>query len=286
MAPDGDGLVPRAPVRHNVGSFLGTQAMTESAPQRITYEHPLNERVRTLLRLEFLFNQGRFGIDGDSTWHSRLAVDTLVDIVALLSRGDLRSEIQKELEQLVSSLEALGQRPGVDSGVLGPLLEECRDLAKRLRAAPPGIPAIVRDNEFLAAVAQRSGIMGGTCGFDLPGYHLWLNRPAERRREDLENWYSGFSILREATTRILSLLRESSDPVTETAAGGTYQRSLERGSPYQLLRVSMPASAPYFPEISGSKHFCTIRFMQQPSAIERPQQASEDVTFILECCAI
>ncbi|WP_018717304.1 cell division protein ZapD [Arhodomonas aquaeolei] len=260
--------------------------MSESSSSRITYEHPLNERVRTLLRLEFLFDQGRFGMTGDTEWHSRLAVGTLVDIVALLSRGDLRSEIQKELEQMVTSLEALEKRPGVDPSLLAPVLDECRDLAQRLRAAPPGIPAIVRDNEFLAAVAQRSGIMGGTCAFDLPGYHLWLNRSPERRREDLESWYDGFGILRESTRRILSLLRESADPVTLEAEGGSYQRTLERGSPYQLLRVALPADAPYFPEISGNKHFCTVRFMVQGGATERPQQTDENVPFRLELCAI
>ncbi|MDZ7810671.1 MAG: cell division protein ZapD [Arhodomonas sp.] len=128
--------------------------------------------------------------------------------------------------------------------------------------------------------------MGGTCAFDLPGYHLWLNRPPQRRREDLEEWYAGFGILREATGRILSLLRESADPQMEHAGGGSYQRTLERGSPYQLLRVRLPADAPYFPEISGSKHFCTIRFMEQPSATERPQQVDDDIDFELSRCAI
>ncbi|WP_435100601.1 cell division protein ZapD [Arhodomonas sp. AD133] len=275
------------PLRHNKGlDIWDMSTMTDSERERIIYEHPLNERVRTLLRLEFLFEHGWFGVRGETEWHSRIAVATLVDIVALLSRGDLRSDIQKELEQLVGSLEALEKRPGVDPSLLAPVLDECRDLAERLRAAPPGIPSIVRDNEFLAAVAQRSGIMGGTCAFDLPAYHLWLNHSPEQRREDLESWYAGFSILHEATARILALLRESADPVHETAQKGNYQTSLERGSPYQLLRVSVPATAPYFPEISGSKHFCTIRFLRQGSATERPQPIDEDVEFILERCAI
>lgn len=260
--------------------------MAERESTAVVFEHPLNERVRTLLRLEFLFEQGRFGMRGDSQWHSRLAVTTLVDLVALLSRGDLRSEIQKELERLVTTLEGLESRPGVDSRRLQPLLEQCRDIMSRLRAAAPGTPPAIRDNELLGSVEQRSGILGGTCGFDLPGYHLWLHRPAQWRRKDLERWFGGFEVLRDASATILDLLRGSANPSEENAGDGVYQTTLDRGKAYQLLRVFLEPDSACYPEISGNRHFFTIRFMTQSSPKERPQQTEADVSFILERCAI
>lgn len=258
----------------------------QHATQQVIFEHPLNERVRTLLRLEFLFDQVRFGIEGDSLWHSRSAVSALVDIVQLLSRGDLRSEIQKELERVVSTLEALGRRPGVDPARLQNVVDECRALMERLREAPPGIPAQIRSNEFLNTVAQRTGIMGGTCGFDIPGYHLWLHGSPPRRREDLAYWLSGFELLSQASRLLLRLLRDSADPLREVAKGGGYQATLDRETPYQLLRVALDVELNVFPEISGNRHFCTIRFMTQPDPTDRPYQMDSDLPFVLERCAL
>jgi cell division protein ZapD len=242
--------------------------------------------VRTLLRLEFLFEQGGFALGGSTTWHSRLGVQTLLDIQALLSRGDLRSDIQKEIERLTGSLDALRSKRGVDAGRLDAVLEECHDLLERLRSAPPGIPGELRGNEFLANVAQRAGILGGTCGFDLPGYQLWLHADPAARQQDLERWFGALGDLQEATQLILRLLRDSADPTREVARDGTYQTTLDRDTPYQLLRVSLPPGTRCFPEVSGSRHFCTIRFMVQPDLHERAQPLQEDVEFRFERCVI
>lgn len=262
--------------------------MEKSSTDRtsVIYEHPLNERIRTLLRLEFLFDQGEFGAEGETPFHSRIAIGTLVDIVSLLSRGDLRSEIQKELERVVATLETLQQRQGVDAARLGSVLDECRSVTDKLRASPPGIPREIRDNEFLNSIAQRAGILGGTCGFDVPSYHLWLHAPAEQRRADLLRWFDGFRYLKHASRLLLRLLRDSAGPSPEVAAGAVFQANFERNNRYQLLRVAVPAGTDCFPEISGNRHFCTIRFMRQPDPCERPQQADEDVHFELTRCVV
>lgn len=267
-------------------SDVGSAMVATTHHSEIVYEHPLNERMRTLLRLEFLFAQGRFGVEGDSPWHSRVAVNTLVDIVALLSRGDLRTEIQKELERIITSLESLQEHDGVDMSRLTPTLDECRTVASRLGESPVGLPHEIRNNEFLNNISQRAGILGGSCGFDIPSYHRWLNRPAEHRQKDLENWYGDFHNLNEATRLILDMMRESAEPSNENASGGSFQAMLDRDVAYKMLRVTLPGDTDCFPEISGSHHFCTIRFMTQLDPCERPQQTSHDVSFRLECCAI
>lgn len=252
----------------------------------IAYEQPLNERVRTLLRLEFLYLQGRFGIAGESQWHSRLALSTFVEVVGLLTRSDLRSELQKELERLANTLQALAQTPGVDPGRLRHILSECEHLSERLRASPYGIGGEIKSNDFLNTVAQRSSIAGGACSFDLPVYHRWLHQPLEARRADLEHWFGGVDAVAEATTLILRLLRESADAMPEVAYAGTFQASLDRTIPYQMLRVILAPGIPWFPEISGNRHFCTIRFMEQPSLQDRPRQVAMDVEFRLERCVV
>ena len=259
---------------------IGTQA------DLTIYEYPLNERMRTFLRLEFLFDRFRFGAGGDSAWHSRSAVDALLDVMGLLTRSDVRSELQKELERILNSLEKLQARPEVDDRLLAPVLAECGEITQRLREAPTGMPAIVRNNEFLTGIEQRAGVLGGTCAFDLPNYHLWLEGPATERQALLKQWHGGFTLIDEGTALVLRLLRESADPVSETASGGSFQATLDRATPYQMLRVLLPRARQCYPEISGSRHFCNIRFMEQPEQGERPQQVSDNVSFTLERCVI
>lgn len=255
-------------------------------PDLIVYEYPLSERMRTFLRLEFLFDQYRFGVAGESVWHTRSAVAALLDVMALLTRSDIRSELQKELDRVGSNLKNLQAQPQVDGDVLQPILDEGKQLAQQLREAPTGLPSVVASNEFLSTIEQRAGILGGTCAFDLAGYHLWLESPAAHRQAQLQTWHGGFALIDQGTAYILRLLRGSADPVEKTAANGSYQAMLDRSTRYQLLRVVLPKAHACYPEISGSKHFCNIRFLHQPEQGERPQQVSEDVSFTLEQCVI
>lgn len=252
----------------------------------ITYEYPLNERIRTLLRLNFLFERAEFGKDGDSEWHSRTAVDALLDIVNLLTRSDVRAELQKELERQRATLSQLRGLPNVKDQQLQTILDQVDSVSHALRLAPPGLPSLMRDNAFLTAISQRAGVLGGTCAFDLPGYHLWLQSPAEERKTLLSEWISSFYAISEGSALALRLLRQSADPVDEVAENGCYNAKLDPTMAIQMLRVQLDRAIQCFPEISGSRHFCTIRFLQQPSRGERPQQVEHNVPFILERCVI
>lgn len=256
------------------------------APAAICYEQPLNERTRTLLRLEFLFEQGEFGLSGDSVWHTRIGVQTLSDLLELGSRGDLRSELTKELDRFDNVLTTLQQNPGVDQEQLQGLLDQTRGLSDELKRAPGLIGGRLKQDELLNAVLQRTGIAGGTCAFDLPSYHRWLNQPAELRQEQLQRWLDEFTTVRAASAFILQLYRQSARPRAGYAEGGRYQTNLERGLPYQMIQVRLPADSPYFPEISGSKHFFNIRFMEQSADGTRPVPSADDVEFRLLCCVI
>ncbi len=70
-------------------------AQTKTVENSVRYEQPLTERMRTFLRLEYLYRQLVFHVDRESEWASRAAVASLLDIIAILSRGDVRSDIIK-----------------------------------------------------------------------------------------------------------------------------------------------------------------------------------------------
>jgi hypothetical protein len=82
-------------------------AMAEEAQQQhprrrpapLVFEQPLNERMRTFLRLDFLYNQALYHNEMQSQWGSRAAMGSLLDILAIAARGDVRADVQKELER-------------------------------------------------------------------------------------------------------------------------------------------------------------------------------------------
>ena len=81
---------------------------------KIIYEQPLNERIRTFLRLEHLFKITNHHIKGNSEWDSRAAITNLLSIVELLGRSDIKSDLVKELERHASTLNSLANNPNVD----------------------------------------------------------------------------------------------------------------------------------------------------------------------------
>ncbi len=251
----------------------------------VTYEHPLNERVRTLLRLEFLFRQIKHFMSGSTVWDARAVLTNVMDILTIFSRGDLKTELIKELERNAVNLGRLTEKNGVDHTQLKNILHWLNKLCNVLRDMDGALGQELRDNEFLNAIRQRSSIPGGTCDFDLPLYHQWLHLPQEQRQADMERWLGALDAVRQSVELILKLIRNSAEPVTVLAGGGVYQHVLDPAIPFQLVRIALVMESPYYAEVSGGKHRFAIRFMQ-PSPAERPKQATEDVSFRLTCCAL
>jgi len=251
----------------------------------IIYEQPLNERVRTLLRLDFLFKQAGHTLEDPSAWGSRATINALIDILNVFVRSDLKTELTKELERLATILSPLENRPGVDQQALGHILRDLERLLDLMQTQQGQIGNGLKDHEFLNSIRQRSAIPGGTCHFDLPAYHHWLNQSHEQRARDLESWLASFAPLRDASALILHLIRESGSSSRETAEQGFFQQGLDTQMPNQLIRVVLPQTTDCFAEISGGKHRFTIRFMR-PDDDGHPVQTDENIDFKLLCCAI
>jgi cell division protein ZapD len=249
----------------------------------LTFEHPLNERVRTFLRLEHLFKKVAHFQPQDSAWSTRAAVDGVMDMAALTSRADIKAELLKELDRHTATLNRISRQPGVDPQMLGRVLEDLQAAATSLRGMAGQIGQGMRDNDFLKSVTQRSGIPGGTCSFDLPQYHRWLTQPAEIRHRDISGWMAGLQPVRAAIDLVLSLARTSATPRKVTAREGFFQEALDAQAPAQLVRVTLPGEDGLYPEISGHKNRFSIRFMQC-NDLERPVQYGNDLEFTLTCC--
>jgi cell division protein ZapD len=260
--------------------------MPEHANSRIFYEQPLNERVRSFLRLEHLFQRAAHQLQSHDIWSSRDTLETVIDIMALLSRADFKAEVIKELERHAATLEGLACNPGVDPTRLTQILGRVRELLHALRTTDSAPGAGLRGHELLNAVKQRYSIPAGTCDFDLPLLHFWLRNPPQQRSEELSQWLSTFDVLRDAIALCLGLVRESATATREIAFKGFFQKTLDSGTPCQLVRVAVSTEAPWYPEISAGRHRFTVRFMCAPDPQSRPVQTQEDVVFDLLCCVL
>jgi cell division protein ZapD len=262
---------------------ISSQMEPEAAP--VVYEQPLNERMRTFLRLEFLYTQATYHSESPSPWSSRAAVSSLLEILAITARGDSRSDVLKELERQVNVLKEYQSKTGVDPARLKSLMSNLVKLRGDLSSIGGNFMAPLRDSEFLSAVKHRSAIPGGTCDFDLPDYSYWLNRPADIRAAEFNSWLALIRPLCDSIAELLWLTRQNAKRKSEVAVGGIFQLQFDRENPCQLVRITLPSDTDLFPEMSGNQHRCTIRFLNWLDATARPSHIEVDVPFLLTCCA-
>jgi len=252
---------------------------------QLAFEQPLNERVRTFLRLETLFAQYNYHAGDDSEWGLRASLNCLLDILSVVSRSDLKGEIVKELGEQHAKLTHLATREGVDQSRLKSTLDEIDQVLNALNSLSSQFAQqVLRDNEFLMAILNRASIPGGTCAFDLPLLHRWLALPNGRARKDLQAWAAGLDAFDAAIALYLRLLRASTDPVRQRGESGMFVYQPERT--YALVRVLLDAGSAVFPEISAGRHRFSIRFMLCSDVNQRPVAATTDIDFQLQCCVL
>jgi cell division protein ZapD len=248
------------------------------------YEQPLNERMRTFLRLDFLYQQALYHEEREDQWSTRAAMSSLLEILAITARGDIRSEVLKDLERQMAIMQDYTTRQGVDTSRLKAVLSNLTRLRTELNSVGALFMQRLRDSEFLNAIKHRSTIPGGTCEFDLPDYRHWLDQPFAARSKAFGEWMATIRPLCDAVTELLWLTREAGRARPEVAVGGNFQITFERENPCQLLRLALPTGTQLFPEISGSHHRCSIRFLTWNDLNSRPVQTTEDVKFQLTVC--
>ena len=261
-----------------------TPAAIES-DRTLIFEQPLNERMRTFLRLDFLYSQALYHNESGSHWGTRAAVTSLIDILAMITRSDVRSEALKELERQLALLAEFQSKPGVDAGRLKTLIANLTRLRSDLLSAGVANLQPLKDSDFLNAVKHRSSIPGGTCEFDLPDYLYWLSQPDEARALAFNRWLTILRPLCDVVSELIWLTRQNGRTRHETAPGGNFTITFDRENPLQLLRITLPASMGLYPEVSGSHHRCNVRFLSWKGVSERAAQADTDVEFLLTCCA-
>ncbi|GAB5380907.1 MAG: cell division protein ZapD [Aliiglaciecola sp.] len=245
------------------------------------YEFPLNEKVRTYLRLEQLFLQIEQCTEAETNWHFISFFEALFTLLDLLERLDIRNDVLKDIEVHEKNLVFWSQHPKIDSEALQAALQKILRLRDQLKHSKK-VGANLKEDKFLASIRQRFSIPGGTCSFDLPNLHYWINQPLETVRQDIVGWLQEFELIREAIEITLSFLRERGRFASTLAKNGFYQGVADDKN--ELIRVKSPIDKGFYPMLSGNKYRYAIRFMLFTPDEHGSNQVNEDIEFHLASC--
>ncbi|MDH2919052.1 MAG: cell division protein ZapD [Sideroxydans sp.] len=250
----------------------------------ISYEFPLNEKVRTLLRLEDLFARVKHFIGAQTSSDHHVAITTLFEVLEVISRADLKSELLQELERQRRTLSQLHNNPQISEHALNFILEELDTAMQGLQNMHGKTGQYLRENEWLMSIKQRACVPGGTCEFDLPSYHYWQQQHCELRQEFLSDWLRPLLPIHQAIKVLLKLLRESGKVMHYSAQQGMFQQ-MQGGRTAQLLRVNVAANLACIPEVSANKYAINIRFINADYAA-KSSVFQGDVGFELIFCSL
>ena len=248
----------------------------------IVYEYPLTEKIRTLLRLEDLFERAGHFLGKSDPLEHHMVLLTLFEIMEVASRADLKSDLLQELERQKQVLMSFRSNPEVSQDALSGVITDVEKALVALFNMTGKIGQYIRENEWLMSIKQRTGIPGGACEFDLPSYHYWLHRDCAARSADLGAWIGPLYPLRDGTAIVLKLLREGGKPSRQVAQAGTFSQMLG-GRTSQMVRIRLPRETQVIPEISANKYALNVRFTVF-STEPRPRVTEANVEFELTFC--
>jgi len=243
----------------------------------VLFEHPLNEKMRTWLRIEFLLQQLHANPHLSSIASSLTFFRTASDLLDVLERGEVRTDLLKELERQQQKLLLWSDVPGVEMSRIHELRAELKDTASVLMSAPR-IGQALKEDRMVSLVKQRLSIPGGCCSFDLPTLHIWMHMPQALRDTDVRHWLDTLEPLHKSLTSVLGLIRQSGPFRNQISLNGFFQDNAEGAD---LLRLRLSLEYQLYPQVSGHKTRYAIRFL--PLDSEKGQVPAR-LNFELACC--
>ncbi|WP_392560636.1 cell division protein ZapD [Orbus mooreae] len=228
---------------------------------KVIFEHPLHEKMRTWLRIEFLIKQ----LEENKTVNTANALlffHSLSELLEIVERNDVRGDLYKELDEQKQKLSTWLNVAGVDSNLLETLLERINYIQNQL-SKNDKMGQSLKEDRFVSAIRKRLTIPGGCCSFDLPSFYLWLQQPQTYRNTHVTIWRDSFLTLYQAISTLLPLIRQCSIFKPFSCNNNFYQNCTDSSS---LLRIRLPLANSLYPQVSGNAARYAIRFVHlEPS---------------------
>lgn len=245
----------------------------------VIYEHPLNEKLRTFMRVEHLFAQIDNCKDLQYEFQPMGFFEALFALIEILERSDLRNDLSKELERSEQNLVKWAQHPQICNDVLQETLRKVVSLQSTL-GKKHKVCSSLKEDPFLSSIRQRFTIPGGSCNFDLPQLHFWMQQTPQQKYQHIDNWLAQLKSTQQAINILLTFVRERGSFGSIKAKAGFYQDNTEN---IELLRIKYTPAYGAFPTVSGNKYRYAIRFMRLCDETGKIN-TDEDIMFSLARC--
>lgn len=240
----------------------------------LIYEQPLNEKIRSYLRLEFLAKQLDSNLAQD---HQQRGFYPLFSLCELAERCDYRSDVLKDIDKQLCLLSKWQDLPHVNHSQVSQIIKQLT-VSREALQKPERLGVQLKQDKFLTALRQRFSMPGACCNFDLPQLHYWLAKPWDERQQEYQEWMSHFSPLLTPIKLLLQLTRDTAQYQPALAHGGFYQGDSSQA--LSLVRVKLDASYGCYPTISGHKNRYAIHFVQ----FEQQRHSDKTIEFMLATC--
>ena len=240
----------------------------------LIYEQPINEKIRSYLRLEYLSEQLNLNLTND---FQHRCFYPLFSLCELNERCDYRSDVIKDIDRQMHLLNAWKASPQANAQQIDELISSLLSMRESLQT-PGRLGSELKQDRFLQALRQRFNMPGACCNFDLPQLHFWLAQPFEQRCDDYQQWISSFKPLLQTVSQLLKFTRDTAEFSSVTANAGFYQGVSD--VPLSLIRVRVDPSQGCYPTISGHRNRYAIHFVD----FETQKHTDKSVSFQLAAC--
>lgn len=228
----------------------------------VKYEHPLNEKIRTFLRIEYIWQQLENSLQLENGANCISSLQNLLQLLEINERQDLKSETIKYTDKLIVKFHKIRNQTDVDADKVDDIIEDLAITLNKIKSVVGKLSAGLCSNEWLSMIRQKVLVPGALSPSDLPFLHYWQKFPLNQRLQQLADWQLAFEPLVQSIQKILYFTRKTSNIYEVSSLNGNYQKIMDTQFEPQLITVEIPAKLNTYPEISGNRSRIAIRFLQ------------------------
>jgi len=231
----------------------------------ITFEFPLNERIRRILRIEEIYQKFEHQLKNTHDYFEFSCFNTLFEIVQLVSRSDFKIDFLQELERQEKKQSVLLDHQGLKEGQIDPkeIISMIQVARKKLENidVKPGFN--FNNNLFLEEVKKRISSPGGLLDVDFPNFRNWsIQKTRKSKLEDFKTWAQPLMVFKDAASVILLILRYQCQVESIKAKEGKHQQTIDPLKTFDLIRLELENALNIYPEISANKYTVNVFFNQ------------------------
>ncbi|GBU09412.1 cell division protein ZapD [Gammaproteobacteria bacterium] len=232
------------------------------------YLHPLNERIRLIMRLNYLFKNILTAEQASKTDEAAffIGLESLVYLLNIGSRYDLNSETLKELDRIYLTVKD----------------QNIAEIIKLFHSKLKQNFFTLKQDDFLNILKQKLNLAGPAYRADFPLLINWLSPSSTIRDQDLARWKNLLEPYIQANTAIVKHYKDLSIPQTLIFEAGFCLVSLPKSTCF--IELMLPHND--YPEFSGNQQRMSIRLLKSNHSHKHATQSDFSGELTLNSYAI